>query len=96
MRGVSHRVSHRLAAGERLYTEQSVVQCIRVVAIGFDEDRSQCGRQRQPHVGAAACRRDDTQRGSGRMEVIGQQVGIVFLLLLMSFAFYNDLTRLFG
>jgi regulator of sigma E protease len=33
---------------------------------------------------------------SEQTQVIGQQVGIVFLLLLMSFAFYNDLTRLFG
>jgi regulator of sigma E protease len=27
---------------------------------------------------------------------VGQQVGILFLLALMSIAFYNDLTRLFG
>ena len=33
---------------------------------------------------------------SEQTQVIGQQLGIVFLLLLMSFAFYNDLTRLFG
>lgn len=33
---------------------------------------------------------------SERAQLLGQQVGIVFLLLLMSFAFYNDLTRIFG
>lgn len=33
---------------------------------------------------------------SERAQVIGQQVGIVLLLLLMSFAFYNDLSRLLG
>ncbi len=33
---------------------------------------------------------------SERVQLLGQQVGIVFLLLLMSFAFYNDLTRIFG
>ena len=33
---------------------------------------------------------------SERFQMIGQQVGIVFLLLLMSFAFYNDLSRIFG
>lgn len=33
---------------------------------------------------------------SEQTQIIGQQVGIVFLLLLMSFAFYNDLSRLFG
>jgi regulator of sigma E protease len=33
---------------------------------------------------------------SERFQIIGQQVGIVFLLLLMSFAFYNDLSRIFG
>jgi len=31
-----------------------------------------------------------------RAQVIGQQVGIVALLLLMSFAFYNDIARHFG
>ena len=33
---------------------------------------------------------------SERAQVFGQQVGILFLLMLMSFAFYNDLTRIFG
>jgi regulator of sigma E protease len=33
---------------------------------------------------------------SERFQMIGQQVGIVFLLMLMSFAFYNDLSRIFG
>jgi regulator of sigma E protease len=33
---------------------------------------------------------------SERFQIIGQQVGIVLLLLLMSFAFYNDLSRIFG
>jgi regulator of sigma E protease len=33
---------------------------------------------------------------SERAQMIGQQVGLFFLLLLMSFAFYNDLSRLFG
>jgi len=33
---------------------------------------------------------------SERAQMFGQQVGILFLLLLMSFAFYNDLTRIFG
>jgi regulator of sigma E protease len=33
---------------------------------------------------------------SERFQIIGQQVGIAFLLLLMSFAFYNDLSRIFG
>jgi regulator of sigma E protease len=33
---------------------------------------------------------------SEQTQVIGQQVGILFLLILMSFAFYNDLSRLFG
>ncbi len=31
-----------------------------------------------------------------RMQLIGQQVGIALLLLLMSFAFYNDISRLLG
>ena len=30
------------------------------------------------------------------VEMFGQQIGIVFLLMLMSLAFYNDLLRLFG
>jgi len=33
---------------------------------------------------------------SERAQLIGQQVGILFLLLLMSFAFYNDLSRILG
>jgi len=33
---------------------------------------------------------------SERFQMIGQQVGIFALLLLMSFAFYNDLSRIFG
>ncbi len=33
---------------------------------------------------------------SERTQLIGQQVGIALLLLLMSFAFYNDITRLVG
>ncbi|MFQ5609573.1 MAG: site-2 protease family protein, partial [Woeseiaceae bacterium] len=33
---------------------------------------------------------------SERAQLIGQQMGIIFLLLLMSFAFYNDLSRILG
>ena len=33
---------------------------------------------------------------SERAQVIGQQVGILALILLMSFAFYNDIARLLG
>jgi len=33
---------------------------------------------------------------SERAQMFGQQIGILFLLLLMSFAFYNDLARIFG
>lgn len=33
---------------------------------------------------------------SERAQLVGQQVGLAFLLLLMSFAFYNDLSRLVG
>ncbi len=33
---------------------------------------------------------------SERAQMLGQQVGIFFLLLLMSFAFYNDLARILG
>jgi regulator of sigma E protease len=33
---------------------------------------------------------------SERAQMIGQQTGVFFLLLLMSFAFYNDLARIFG
>ena len=33
---------------------------------------------------------------SERAQLVGQQIGIVFLVLLMGVAFYNDLTRLFS
>ena len=33
---------------------------------------------------------------SERAQIIGQQVGILALLILMSFAFYNDIARIFG
>jgi len=33
---------------------------------------------------------------SERAQALGQQIGLLLLLVLMSFAFYNDLTRLFG
>ncbi len=33
---------------------------------------------------------------SERAMIFGQQVGIFFLIILMSFAFYNDLSRVFG
>ncbi|MGB5591793.1 MAG: site-2 protease family protein, partial [Gammaproteobacteria bacterium] len=33
---------------------------------------------------------------SERTQIIGQQVGILLLLMLMSFAFYNDIVRLAG
>jgi regulator of sigma E protease len=33
---------------------------------------------------------------SDRVQAVGQQIGIVLLLVLMSFAFYNDLSRLFS
>lgn len=33
---------------------------------------------------------------SERAQAVGQQIGILLLLLLMSFAFYNDLSRLFS
>ncbi len=33
---------------------------------------------------------------SERTQLIGQQIGIVLLLMLMSFAFYNDIVRLMG
>jgi len=33
---------------------------------------------------------------SERAQIFGQQIGVFFLLLLMSFAFYNDLSRIFG
>jgi regulator of sigma E protease len=31
---------------------------------------------------------------SDRAQIVGQQVGILLLLLLMTFAFYNDIVRL--
>ena len=31
---------------------------------------------------------------SEKAQLVGQQVGVVFLVLLMGVAFYNDLTRL--
>ncbi len=33
---------------------------------------------------------------SERAQIVGQQVGIVALILLMSFAFYNDIARILG
>jgi regulator of sigma E protease len=33
---------------------------------------------------------------SERSQILGQQIGIFALILLMSFAFYNDLARIFG
>ncbi len=33
---------------------------------------------------------------SDRAMVLGQQIGVAFLIVLMSFAFYNDLSRIFG
>jgi len=33
---------------------------------------------------------------SERAMAVGQQIGVFFLIVLMSFVFYNDLTRLFG
>ena len=33
---------------------------------------------------------------SERAQAVGQQIGLLLLLVLMSFAFYNDLSRLFG
>jgi len=33
---------------------------------------------------------------SERAQLIGQQMGILFLIVLMSFAFYNDISRLLG
>jgi regulator of sigma E protease len=33
---------------------------------------------------------------SDRAQAVGQQVGLLLLLVLMSFAFYNDLSRLFS
>ena len=31
-----------------------------------------------------------------RAQIIGQQIGVAFLVLLMGFAFYNDLSRVFS
>ena len=33
---------------------------------------------------------------SERAMALGQQIGVFFLIVLMSFVFYNDLTRIFG
>ena len=33
---------------------------------------------------------------SARVQLIGQQVGIVLLIIVMGFAFYNDLSRVFS
>jgi regulator of sigma E protease len=33
---------------------------------------------------------------SERALALSQQVGLAFLIVLMSFVFYNDLTRIFG
>jgi regulator of sigma E protease len=33
---------------------------------------------------------------SERALAVGQQIGVFFLIVLMSFVFYNDLTRIFG
>jgi regulator of sigma E protease len=33
---------------------------------------------------------------SERALIVGQQIGMVFLIMLMSFAFYNDISRIFG
>ena len=33
---------------------------------------------------------------SERALAVGQQIGVLFLIVLMSFVFYNDLTRIFG
>jgi len=33
---------------------------------------------------------------SERAMAFGQQIGVLFLIVLMSFAFYNDLSRIFG
>jgi regulator of sigma E protease len=33
---------------------------------------------------------------SERALALGQQVGLALLIVLMSFVFYNDLTRIFG
>jgi len=33
---------------------------------------------------------------SARAEMVGQQIGIVFLMVVMGFAFYNDLSRVFS
>jgi regulator of sigma E protease len=33
---------------------------------------------------------------SERAMLVGQQLGLAMLIVLMSFVFYNDLTRIFG
>ena len=33
---------------------------------------------------------------SDRAMAVGQQIGVFFLIVLMSFVFYNDITRMFG
>jgi len=33
---------------------------------------------------------------SERAQLVGQQIGVAFLMLIMSFAFYNDLNRFFS
>jgi membrane-associated protease RseP (regulator of RpoE activity) len=33
---------------------------------------------------------------SERAMALGHQIGVLFLIVLMSFVFYNDLTRIFG
>jgi regulator of sigma E protease len=33
---------------------------------------------------------------SERAMIVGQQIGVLFLIVLMSFVFYNDLSRIFG
>jgi regulator of sigma E protease len=33
---------------------------------------------------------------SERALIVGQQIGVFFLIVLMSFAFYNDISRIFG
>ena len=33
---------------------------------------------------------------SDRAVAVGQQIGVFFLIVLMSFVFYNDIVRMFG
>ena len=37
-----------------------------------------------------------TEEQAERAMALGQQIGVFFLIVLMSFVFYNDLTRIFG